>query len=1119
MTTTASTAAADGLAVVVTEAGSFTPSGHRLTGPVDSIDKLGTLLEWAWRTGKLAPTETQPIPQVWIIGPAACANLGWRITVPADTDRLSEADQLNLIRTLVHRAALESLPPLIAAGWTIHGAGQRLQLTTASIDVEIVIATTVNGLHTSHVTAGTDPADPAAAAEVARRIREWAARFHTLPAGTAAATGAALADRIRRDRQAHKRGLIAETAVDLPAAVDSLPTRVQPPWGRYVEVDDIDGPDADYLVHLDQDEGLLATAGMLTLPVGEPTVHTGPHAQQLAAARKRGAALWQITLPALTELDLPAMLPPPDPRMRADEPVQVWVTTPGLDGLLAPTIHGGLGLDIEALHITTAITWTKSGRVLDKWAAELRDALDAFTAAGDTAMARMVSAAATDYLARLGDPQAWQGEGLRHHLQPVWWAAICEYTRFRSRRAMLRISREFRIHPLTVIDTAVYYAVGADDLSDPPGPRGRHEVRTQIPLTNEGILRLLDTDSGPAVIDAVAALFDLPAPADPAGQDTDTPTGSSDELAVADADTPTDSPRPLEAAAEPATADAQPTAPTSAATAGPDLAANTEPAAETSPQAATQPPVVRKPARATTATEFSGPAAVLDTTGAWLADGTCVPLPQDLVHAGDVVAFSRTLRLGHRISPGYAESGQVWITDALAQKFGIDTTTVDRKSRDQDLRSITAALPFVTLAVAAGWCFGNQPDDRVVSLSNWTRVWHRDDDESKTSTWLVLMAGLGDDPDSPDPDMPILLGDPNPETIARRLKRFADTLDFPWKISGPTTGLDLVKEARPKTYGPAEWREKIWARTGFELPPGIGVIARDFAWSRKPTPEEASRTYVHAYDRGGSYVAGLAGLELPIGEPEHKNEGEWQFDPRVPAFILTQIPPTATWELPYVLSPAGRDFGDTPQWVPGPQFERALALGYDLPILEAWIWPSHARLLREWANRFSTAARVLDTDNPDDQAVRSQVKVARVRGYGMLASQHLADAEGPWAPYRPEVWFLGVSKAAANITHFLTGMYDETGAAILAIDKDTIVLASDDPNPVTAWPMGPVDAAKAAENPKHRPTLGRGFGQWKPEASGLLDDQARFFDGGPYKGKRHLTPYREWIAELGEPQP
>ena len=41
--------------VIVTAAGSFTAAGERLTGPVDAVDKLEKLIDWAHQRGGLQP--------------------------------------------------------------------------------------------------------------------------------------------------------------------------------------------------------------------------------------------------------------------------------------------------------------------------------------------------------------------------------------------------------------------------------------------------------------------------------------------------------------------------------------------------------------------------------------------------------------------------------------------------------------------------------------------------------------------------------------------------------------------------------------------------------------------------------------------------------------------------------------------------------------------------------------------------------------------------------------------------------------------------------------------------------------------------------------------------------
>ena len=43
----------------------------------------------------------------------------------------------------------------------------------------------------------------------------------------------------------------------------------------------------------------------------------------------------------------------------------------------------------------------------------------------------------------------------------------------------------------------------------------------------------------------------------------------------------------------------------------------------------------------------------------------------------------------------------------------------------------------------------------------------------------------------------------------------------------------------------------------------------DISWCRQPTGEELAHKWIHAYDRSGSYLAGVSGLELGVGAPVH----------------------------------------------------------------------------------------------------------------------------------------------------------------------------------------------------------------------------------------------------------
>ena len=162
------------------------------------------------------------------------------------------------------------------------------------------------------------------------------------------------------------------------------------------------------------------------------------------------------------------------------------------------------------------------------------------------------------------------------------------------------------------------------------------------------------------------------------------------------------------------------------------------------------------------------------------------------------------------------------------------------------------------------------------------------------------------------------------------------------------------------------------------------------------------------------------------------------------------------------------------------------------------VWPQHGRVLLGWYERFRDASATLDTDDPDAQAARNQAKVIRTHGIGIIGSdEHL---KGKTA-YNPERRLHVMSKANVNIVYRLHQIGERTGQWPLAVATDTVLYASDDSDPVTAWPGDPG-------------SFGRGFGQYKPEASGLLAEHLDYLNGRDYRGKRELTPAAEWRESL-----
>ena len=1044
--------------VIVNAAGSFTAAGERLTGRVDAVDKLEKLIEWAHQRGGLQPVraagegaDVEPA-RVWVVGGACSLLVGSSGDAGEDlTEQIGQA-----------------LAPLVTRGWELRATPTKALVLARGQGAQRLSVEVLAEPHPWLAAGAAAVAEDAA--ELGRRLQRWYAATGTLPAASGAASAAVLSDQIMRARTG-RRGAVVSTPGVLPAWVQPE-VRIQPAWCASAAEVEQEFERSDELVCLAQQCPQLASAGMLTLGYGQPQALDAAAAAAAAAEPKRPFGLWRATLPAANDLMLPAMLPLPHPQMRPAQPVQAWLTTEDLDGLAKDVRDGGAGLPVEQLAVDEAIVWPHQGRILEAWATRLREAREAF--ADDPPLRALVEAAATEYLTALADPNTWNEEAWRHHFQPAWTAAIATHVRFRGRRAAMRLSREYRAWPVYAHDADMIYTPGRDettgapiDLSDTHTRLGRLVITRRAALTEQTVLAVLLAESTAEVADALTAALGV------AVEYTEASTPAAGDHSA-------EEPEPVSAARvvdQTPVADAAPSAEDEVAPSGDEP--QEEPA---------KAPAKRSTGGAQVATG-GAPAAVLHTDGLWLTDGTRIELAEPIVHVGQVAELAYTHHIGYQLTAKFSEPGQIWITEDACRAFGIDVEAISRRDRAKSLRQLTEGIDFVTLAVNEGWSLGGAGEDpNAHRLGTWTRV-YRDD---KRGVMIALIPGMGAGPD----EMPILADEPAPAQIARRLQLLADALRFPWKINAGVTAVDLMLQTRTKKWSPHEWKEVVFAPSTTSPPFGIGDVESDFDWSRPPTSEESQCRYLHAYDRGGSYVAGIAGLELPIGDPVHHPAGA-AFDAKTPGYWLAEIPEASDWRMPYVLNPRGIQFTG-PKWVSTPTLERAFALGYQPEILEAWTWPRHGRILLGWYERFRDASSSLDIDDPDAQAARNQAKVIRTHGIGIIGSdEHLKGKTG----YSPERRLHVVAKAKANIVYRLQQIGEKTGQWPLAVATDTVVYASNDPDPVTAWPGGPE-------------SFGRGFGQYKPEGSALLAEHLNYLNGRDYRGKRDLIPAAQWRATL-----
>jgi len=515
---------ADGHAVIVTAAGTYTPSGHTLTGPVDSIEKLDKLIRWATLTPLGAPA------QIWIVGIEACEMLGWIIDPGSEDD----VDDMEILRT---RAAEEltailhaTLTPMLTAGWELRGEpGHVVHLSrttgnfTSMVDIfiEPYVWTYWNkdfgwgnrvgdmGILGSP-TAGTylPDDDLPAAQELGRRLAWCAQHLGGLPGPTPARTGAAIVDKIKRDRTRSGKGIVVTVGGPVPP-LDGEPRGDLEPavgWTRVPDLEELS--DATQLVSIDQRAAYLASAGMLEFGYGKPRHLRGENALDAARQSKTPFGLWRVTLPPGDMLALPPALPLPHPHMLADQPVQTWITTVSLDALQTSIADGGIGAELDDLDIAEAWVYPEQGRALDKWAKILREARKVAVDTGDTAMKRFIGACYKGYIGRMVNPDMWTAKQMQHHHQPLWRAAIIAHCRWRGRRVAMRIARETGRWPLrTVTDSWVYPLPPGIDIADDSDALGKMTLEKRAPLTEDITVMLTDARDTHEINLALKAAF------------------------------------------------------------------------------------------------------------------------------------------------------------------------------------------------------------------------------------------------------------------------------------------------------------------------------------------------------------------------------------------------------------------------------------------------------------------------------------------------------------------------------------------------------------------------------------------------------------------------------------
>ncbi len=474
---------------------------------------------------------------------------------------------------------------------------------------------------------------------------------------------------------------------------------------------------------------------------------------------------------------------------------------------------------------------------------------------------------------------------------------------------------------------------------------------------------------------------------------------------------------------------------------------------------------------------FAGPAVVVDVDRVGLPDGSEVALPWPLRHWGDVAALVAHFNIGWQVTKSRAESGQVWVTPGVLALLGVDLEELPglhRRDAMEAFRELTRGTQAVKDAVSDGWQVGGGVEG---ALGRWTRM--------TRGTQRVLVAQIA----VMDPTgYPVIDGNPTPSQLAARLDEFARAYGFPVKMSPQTTMHDYLSSLKGSEQQALFAPSRDWLE--------LGGVEEEVRWSRLPTDDELALPFLHGYDRGGSYLSGISGgMHFGIGQPYHHN-GDLEIGRNTVALCRIDASEAAreplTWTMPTPLFPSAHArFGDS-VWRTSTTIAYARELGYDVPVLEAWVWSKTAPVFETWYKATVAArTRFLDPATPDGKLLLTQLKTVYTRGIGQMGSDESA-GQPHFAPERR--WQI-LARARNNLQRKVVKIGEATGQWPLAWDNDTIVYASANPDPVAAWPGDPAD-------------LGRGVGKLRWEGSTMLNDHLAYLTGDGWSGKGQLT--KDW---------
>lgn len=521
-----------------------------------------------------------------------------------------------------------------------------------------------------------------------------------------------------------------------------------------------------------------------------------------------------------------------------------------------------------------------------------------------------------------------------------------------------------------------------------------------------------------------------------------------------------------------------------------------EPAASTSTPPARSPrtpaavsETSRRPARGPLSREprFRALAGALDERYLYLAGGECIEWSAQ--HLGDLAMLVDEHRLGHGGGATLPERGELWLYPGALERLGLPATIeIDpmqqAEGRAQQTRALFRELndlPVVAEAMADGWEFGGDRMDQRTRMMHPQRL--------RAGAHLVVPSWSHVD------GLPLLSDEDGqlvePPELVARLQEFVDHVGIAWRITEGVTGLDLIDHTRPPRRSHLDDMGRavsVVRDEAAQVPTFLNSVSdsrlrqieKNFSWWRrwdKLTDQERGMEWVHAYDHRSHFLNPWASTDLGVEGLVHLegSDARWDGSERAAYYRVSRWD-APDWTMPDPANGVGGWVEDS-VWVTAHTLKQLEKLSPGLPetleYLEAYTWEQHARYLDK-AGKILAAART-GAPAPVAQTVKGIYSAATNK----LASR---DARPNYHLRRPDWRDMIVGATRTAIVAALVDARNRSGATPMVVDRDTIIYASNEPDPRAAWPGNP--AKLEALSGGWRPTHSARLAEWGPAALG-----------------------------------